>query len=109
MTMPYFKKHVFFCLNQRNNGEASCSQHNAEAAFMHAKQTIQNKNLSGDLSDVGPVRINRSGCLGRCDEGPVCVVYPEGRWYQYVDTQDIDEIIEEDVVHNRPVQRLLLD
>ena len=34
------------------------------------------------------------------------VVYPEGVWYRYVDRQDIDEIIEEHLLHDRPVERL---
>lgn len=54
----------------------------------------------------GKIRINRAGCLDRCDEGPVMVVYPEGVWYRYVDRQDIDEIIEEHLLHDRPVERL---
>jgi (2Fe-2S) ferredoxin len=34
------------------------------------------------------------------------VVYPEGVWYRYVDATDIDEIIDEHLLHNRPVERL---
>ena len=26
----------------------------------------------------GGVRINNAGCLERCEEGPVMVIYPEG-------------------------------
>jgi (2Fe-2S) ferredoxin len=33
------------------------------------------------------VRINQAGCLDRCEEGPVVVVYPQGTWYTYVDTR----------------------
>ena len=101
----FFQKHVFFCLNQRDNGENACAQHNAQALFDHAKKSIQTQKLNG----VGQVRINRAGCLGRCESGPVCVVYPEGRWYQYVDQTDIDEIIEQDIKLNKPVARLLID
>jgi (2Fe-2S) ferredoxin len=36
------------------------------------------------------------------------VIYPEGTWYRYVDTSDIDEIIEEDLLGGRRVSRLLL-
>ncbi|MFP5344924.1 MAG: (2Fe-2S) ferredoxin domain-containing protein, partial [Gammaproteobacteria bacterium] len=54
----------------------------------------------------GKVRINNAGCLDRCEEGPVIVVYPEGVWYSYVDKEDIDEIIEEHLQHGRPVERL---
>jgi (2Fe-2S) ferredoxin len=34
------------------------------------------------------------------------VVYPEAIWYRYVDTEDIDEIIEEHLIHGRVVERL---
>jgi (2Fe-2S) ferredoxin len=38
----------------------------------------------------------------------VAVVYPEGVWYTFVDHRDIDEIVEEHLVHGRPVKRLML-
>ncbi len=34
------------------------------------------------------------------------VVYPEGIWYRYVDQSDVDEIIEEHLLNDRPVERL---
>ena len=56
----------------------------------------------------GKVRINSAGCLDRCDDGPVLVVYPEGTWYTYVDQSDIDEIVEEHLVNGRVVKRLTI-
>ena len=38
--MSYYRHHVFFCLNQRSNGEACCAQHEAQAAFDHCKKRI---------------------------------------------------------------------
>ena len=58
------------------------------------------------LSGKGKVRINNAGCLDRCDEGPVLVVYPEGVWYTYVDKEDIDEIVTEHLQNGRIVERL---
>ena len=58
------------------------------------------------LYGKGKVRINEAGCLDRCDEGPVLVVYPEQVWYSYVDEEDIDEIIDEHLVNGRVVDRL---
>ena len=58
------------------------------------------------LSGAGKVRVNSAGCLDRCDEGPVAVVYPEGIWYTYVDRDDIDEIISEHLQNGRVVSRL---
>jgi len=36
----------------------------------------------------------------------VLVVYPEAVWYSYVDSEDIEEIIQEHLVHGRVVDRL---
>jgi (2Fe-2S) ferredoxin len=100
--MSYFKQHVFFCVNQRPGGEACCSDHGAEDVRAYAKQRIKALGLNGE----GRVRINNAGCMDRCDEGPVLVVYPEGVWYTYVDNADIDEIISEHIQHGRVVERL---
>jgi (2Fe-2S) ferredoxin len=54
------------------------------------------------------VRINTAGCLDRCEEGPVIVVYPEATWYTYVDREDLDEILSEHLMNGRVVERLLL-
>jgi (2Fe-2S) ferredoxin len=102
--MPYYRHHVFFCTNQRTDGRACCQNHDAQAMRDYAKQRTKELGLSGK----GEVRINNAGCLDRCDEGPVLVVYPEGVWYTYVDQADIDEIIEEHLGHGRVVERLKL-
>lgn len=104
MPSPYFERHVFFCLNQRDKGEASCGDHDAKAAFDHCKQRVREAGVAGP----GGVRVNKSGCLDRCAGGPVAVVYPDGVWYTYVDQQDIDEIVDEHLLQGRVVERLLL-
>ena len=100
---PYFKRHIFFCLNDRSNGESCCAQHNAQAAFDHCKQRVKALGLAGP----GQVRVNKAGCLDRCSGGPVAVVYPEGTWYTYVDQADIDEIVERHLHQGEIVERLL--
>ena len=100
---PYYQHHVFFCLNQREPGDRPCCHdRGAKDAQEHAKRRIKELNLDG----AGKVRINKAGCLDRCEEGPVVVVYPSGTWYTYVDTQDIDEIIDEHLVKGKIVERL---
>ena len=98
----YYQHHVFFCLNDRANGEDSCAHHGAQAMFDHCKARVKAEGLNGP----GKVRINKAGCMDRCDEGPVIVVYPEEVWYHYVDNEDIEEIIQEHLVHGRIVERL---
>jgi (2Fe-2S) ferredoxin len=100
--VSYYKHHVFFCVNQRKDGEACCNDHHAEAMRGYAKDKIKSLKLSGE----GKVRINSAGCLDRCNQGPVLVVYPQETWYTYVDKEDIDEIISEHIQHGRIVERL---
>jgi (2Fe-2S) ferredoxin len=104
MSDSYYRHHVFFCLNERTNGEAHCMQHAATEAFEHCKKRIKQEGLAGP----GAVRVNRAGCLDRCAGGPVLVVYPEAVWYTYVDRSDIDEIVDSHLLGGRPVERLML-
>jgi (2Fe-2S) ferredoxin len=100
----YYERHVFFCLNQRSNGEASCAEHDAQAAFDHCKARVKADGLAGP----GKVRVNKAGCLDRCAGGPVAVVYPEAVWYTFVDKSDIDEIVDRHLKCGEVVERLLL-
>jgi (2Fe-2S) ferredoxin len=100
--MSHFKYHVFFCNNQRADGEMCCNNHGATDMRNYAKDRVKALGLAG----AGKVRINQAGCLDRCDLGPVMVVYPEAVWYTYVDQDDIDEIISEHLQHGRIVERL---
>lgn len=102
--MSYYANHVFFCCNQRDNGSVCCNDKGASGLRAYAKKRVGDLNLSGP----GKVRINQSGCLDRCDEGPCLVVYPEGTWYTYLDEADVDEIIDEHLVKGRVVERLRL-
>ncbi len=102
--MSYYQRHIFFCLNQRDNGENACQQHGAQTGFEHCKSRVKAEGLMGP----GGVRVNKAGCLDRCAGGPVAVVYPEAVWYTYLDSEDIDEIVESHLKNGRVVERLLL-
>ena len=99
----YYERHIFFCLNKRENGENCCADHDAQAAFDRCKAQVKAQGLAGP----GKVRVNKAGCLDRCAGGPVAVVYPEGVWYTYVDEHDIDEIVESHLKNGKVVERLL--
>jgi (2Fe-2S) ferredoxin len=74
----------------------------AEAAFDYMKGKVKKLGLAGESN----VRINRAGCLDRCGEGPLMVVYPEAVWYTFIDNADIDEIIESHLIKGEIVHRL---
>lgn len=101
--MSYYKRHVFFCTNQRDDGAECCQNFGAQKMRDYVKGKVKALNLPEHS-----VRINSAGCLDRCSEGPVLVVYPEGIWYTYIDEKDVDEIISEHILHGRIVKRLLI-
>jgi (2Fe-2S) ferredoxin len=101
--LTYYTHHIFFCLNERDDGAQCCSDFGAASIFVYMKKKIKTMNLRGQ----GKVRVNRGGCFDRCHEGPLMVIYPEAVWYRYIDENDIDEIISEHILNNRVVKRLL--
>ena len=86
--MSYYRYHLFFCLNERDDGRPFCAQHGAKRMRDYLKQRVKEAGLAGP----GGIRVNTAGCLDRCSQGPVLVVYPEAVWYTYVDREDLDEI-----------------
>ena len=97
-----YKKHLFFCINRRDSGKKCCMDGGADRICAYAKKKVR------QYPELADVRVNKSGCLGRCQLGPSLVIYPEGIWYQYHHTDDIDEIIHEHLLHGRVVERLLM-
>jgi len=102
--MNFYKKHLFFCINQRSEGRQCCQNAGASDMRMYAKHRIEALGLAG----IAGVRVNAAGCLGRCAKGPTLVIYPEGVWYTYKDKADIDEIIEKHIIQDQRVDRLLI-
>lgn len=101
--MSYYRHHLFFCVNQREDGASCCQDFDANAMREYAKARTKELGIAGK---EGAVRVNSAGCLNRCEHGPVAVVYPDDVWYTFVDKEDIDEIVEEHLQHGRVVERL---
>jgi (2Fe-2S) ferredoxin len=99
---PIYDKHVFICTNQRAEGahRRSCG----EAHGMDIVEAFKMKLKAMKL----PIRIRaqRSGCLDICDFGQTVAVYPEGVFYVGVEVTDVDEIIQEHLLNDQPVERL---
>lgn len=102
--MSYYKYHLFMCVNQRADGRQCCAECNAQASRDFLKKRTKELGIAGQ----GGVRVNTAGCLDRCSEGPVAVVYPEGVWYTYVDNEDLEEILRSHLIDGKPVERLRL-
>jgi (2Fe-2S) ferredoxin len=100
--LNYYEHHVFFCCNQRDGKRASCNDKGASKMRDYCKDKVRSLGLAGE----GKVRVNQAGCLDRCEEGPVVVIYPQGVWYRYNGKKDIDEIVESHLVEGKIVERL---
>ena len=100
---PYYRAHVFCCTNERPAGHprGCCKAKDAEPLRNYMKARAKALGLAG-------VRVNIAGCLDRCELGPTMVIYPEGVWYHYRSTEDIDEILQTHVIEGGRVSRLQL-
>jgi len=99
----YYRCHVFCCTNERpaRHPRGCCKEKGSERLRNYMKARAKELGLND-------VRINISGCLDRCELGPTMVIYPEGVWYGYRTSEDVDEILRMHVVKGGRVARLLL-
>ena len=99
-----FEKHIFICTNQRKEGERkSCGEACGMELVKAFKKALKDKGLNGKM------RAQRAGCLDACDYGPSLVVYPEGVFYGAVQPSDVEQIINDHLIGNKVVQRLVID
>lgn len=100
----YYQKHIFVCTNQKDPGKACCANQGGKPFFSYLKDQLKSLGLFGP----DKMRVSQSGCLGRCALGPCIVVYPEAVWYRYETQDDIDEIIQQHLLHEKVVPRLMI-
>jgi (2Fe-2S) ferredoxin len=101
MLQPMYDRHVFVCTNVKDGGKPSCgARGSAEICETMKTQTKAHPALRSQR-----LRVNKSGCLGLCEEGPTIVVYPEAVWYTGVALQDVPELIESHLVNGQSVAR----
>ena len=100
---PYYEAHVFCCTNRRPAGHprGCCAEKDGEGLRDHMKNRAKQLGLKN-------MRINTSGCLDRCELGPVMVIYPEGVWYSCPTKADVDEVLDTHLVKGGRVPRLML-
>jgi (2Fe-2S) ferredoxin len=99
-----YKKHVFVCTNQRpaNAPRPCCGEEHGLALVIAFKKKIN------DLGLHVEIRAQKAGCLDICELGPSVVVYPEGVFYGKVQIEDVDEIVNQHLLNDKPVERLRL-
>lgn len=96
------KKHIFLCADQTN--AKCCLKEQGLASWGYLKKRLQELGL-GDGTEIGRTKAN---CLRICREGPIAVVYPEGVWYHKCTPENLERILQEHLLNNRPVKDLIL-
>ena len=91
-----YQRHVFLC-----TGPSCCTPEEGLAAWEVLKQQLKDHDLT-----AGPNACYRTkvGCLRICTQGPTMVVYPEGTWYQGMNTERIPLFVQQHLVEGRPVE-----
>ncbi|POA17004.1 short chain dehydrogenase [Pseudomonas sp. FW300-N1A1] len=91
-----YEHHVLICTHLRPDGRRSCSGAGAHELLSAAKRKL------AKMSKPGILRANATGCLGRCDHGPVMVIYPANLWFSCRTPQQVEHILDQHL--SRPDQ-----
>jgi (2Fe-2S) ferredoxin len=97
--------YVFICANFRNKIRACGNDKDMTDQIYSYFQKAVNRNRDRFRSNR-LIKINKTGCLGRCGYGPNIVIFPDNIWYQYQSLQDIDKIIYDHLIQGKIVEEL---
>jgi len=90
------KKHLFIC-----NG-SSCKRLGAEEATDVLRSAIKKAGLHLDI------HTSKTLCNGRCDDAPVVIAMPEGKWFKDITPANAAIFVEEYLIKKKPLKHLTL-
>ena len=99
--------YIFKCQQSAPPGmpKPSCvSQNDPESAqlFQHLAQSLM---MKGIIATVSPIQ---TGCLNRCQQGPVMLVEPGHTMYVELTKEKIDRIIDEHIIGGNVVNEYVI-
>ena len=89
------KRHIVLC------GGTGCLSSNSKEIMEKFGTVLEEKGLTDKVT------VNLVGCFGFCSQGPFVKIYPENTLYRMVSEADVEEIVEQDIINNKIVERLL--
>jgi (2Fe-2S) ferredoxin len=85
------KRHLFLCL-----GPECAPIEEGERVWEFLKSEVARLKL--------PVLRTKTHCLRVCERGPWLLIYPEGIWYGEVTVERLRRIIDDHLIHDRPIR-----
>ena len=90
-----FRTHVLVCTG------TGCTSSGSLATRDTLLAELKKHGLENEIDVV------ETGCMGRCDLGPVSLVHPDGTFYRNVVAADVPKLVEEHFLKGRPYEKLL--
>jgi NADH:ubiquinone oxidoreductase subunit F (NADH-binding)/(2Fe-2S) ferredoxin len=89
-----FKNYILVC------GGTACESAKGHEIYQQLLAEAETQGVADD------VQIVKTGCFGFCEQGPIVKVLPDDNFYVQVAPEDAREIIAENIIKGRVVQRL---
>lgn len=83
------KKHILICTN------TECSGRGSHKVLEKLRRMIRDHGLRREI------KVTRTYCMGRCGEGPVAAVYPDGIWYRELEEADVGPFFDSHLLKDR--------
>ncbi len=80
-------------------GGTGCRATESEKLLKMLRKSVADKNID--------IAIKETGCHGLCEKGPLMVIRPENIFYQQIQPDDIEEIVERSLKNGEIIERLL--
>lgn len=89
------EKYILIC------GGTGCHASRSAEIFIKFQEILEQKNLTDRYKPI------RTGCFGFCEQGPIVKIIPDNTFYVRVSIDDVSEIIDNHLINNNKVDRLL--